>query len=245
MSCVITGLLAGLDEFPSVVMPDNDSTAASRLEASLEKLEEILSISSETLQSASKTRLTYHDSIRHIYSHINATFHCTELILETDTNAPPKIRSDMRTRAKWVDVAEVDNANISTGHVKVWKSICEGGKNLLRRKSQNSAGSSSKTKIVKKEEKGQLKLSFGMKSESKTTKTDGAAVVSISTASSISTTTIMPDSGSPVRLLKKRSVGEGVPEFEVENDARVPTPGGTPRKKRRISISSSEGEETS
>jgi hypothetical protein len=149
------GLLAGLDEFPSVVMPDNESTPATRFEASTDLLSEVLVVSDETLSAAEGNKKVL-GSVKHIYSHINAMFYCTLLTFTSDK--VPKIRKDMAHRAKWVDEAAVDDANISTGHVKVWTLVKGGDTNAKSGKSSVSVLVKRKVVAAKMVEKGQMKL---------------------------------------------------------------------------------------
>lgn len=81
-------------------------------------------------------------SVKHIYSHINATFHVWHLVIvgsppPTDdddgdgddgpTTPPPRIRKKAKERCRWVPRSEVEQANISTGAAKVWALVCAGG----------------------------------------------------------------------------------------------------------------------
>lgn len=149
-----SGLLAGLDELPNVVMPDNDSDSSSRLGATLELLGNVLRLREGLIGRISEGSRQELGSIKHIYSHINAMFHCRVVDLPGDQE--PRIQSEWKTRAKWVDEVEVDNANISTGHGKVWALVNSDGK--VPGKTAKS-GVPAKQK-VKREEKGQMKLTF-------------------------------------------------------------------------------------
>jgi A/G-specific adenine glycosylase len=161
-----TGLLAGLDEFPSVVMPEDSLSSSARLSSSVELLSELLVLPEDfhlkavkDFTAVSVTTTKELGSIKHIYSHINATFHCRHVVLTSGSvegeGKPPRIRKENRERCKWISREDVDSANISTGAVKVWKLVTEG------------AGKSAKVAKIrttsvkqKKEDQGQLKLSF-------------------------------------------------------------------------------------
>jgi len=212
------GLLAGLDEFPNVVMPDSESDAASRLDACLELLEEVLRIPEETVKDALKNAEKEMGSIKHIYSHINAMFHCR--LVDLPGEKVPSIQAEWKSRAKWVDEVEVDNANISTGHGKIWTLVNSDGKDA--NKNSGKGGAPAKRKLaVKKEEKGQMKLSF-TKSVSIKEQSDVVAVVKSETVVKVAATSSMN--------------GNGL--HDEVTAASVTT--STPRKKRRIDISSDE-----
>ena len=204
-----TGLLAGLDEFPSVVMPEDSSTASARLTSSVELLNELLELPVDFHLKAVKDFTTVSitstndlGSIKHIYSHINALFHCRHVVLtsgSTEAGKPPRIRKANRERCKWIGRDEVDSANISTGAVKIWKLVTEGG-------AQPKKVTKSRTMTVKqkKADHGQTKLSFTKKT---TVQTEVAVIV-------------VADQGG------------GGDQAEKQADS--------PRKKRRIDISSDE-----
>lgn len=205
-----TGLLAGLDEFPSVVMPEDSSTASARLTSSVELLNELLELPDDfhlkaikDFTSVSITSTNDLGSIKHIYSHINATFHCRHVVLTSgsaEAGKPPRIRKANRERCKWIGREEVDSANISTGAVKIWKLVTEGG-------AQPKKVTKSRTTTVKqkKEDQGQTKLSFTKKT---TVQTEVAV-------------TLVADQG-----------GDQAEKQAEQADS--------PRKKRRIDISSDE-----
>jgi A/G-specific adenine glycosylase len=125
--CMLTtspGLLAGLDEFPSAVMPDSESSPTDRLAQSLELLNELLVLPKSFVlkplreyTALSVTGTTDLGSIKHIYSHINATFHCRHLKLSSEK--PPRIQAE-KGRCRWVEKSAIASANISTGAVKIW-----------------------------------------------------------------------------------------------------------------------------
>lgn len=214
-------------------MPDSESDVKSRFEASLELLQEVLSLPDaqvEDLQGSLKAKKEV-DSIKHIYSHINAIFHCRMLDLPSDDKSPPRIRSGWKSRARWVDEGEVDNANISTGHVKVWKSV-NGSENGLSSKSKSgkSGAPLGKRKVTenKKEEKGQMKLSF-------------------TKSVSVSSKTMKKVDDEEIR--EKVEVVEATIEessMKTENRAAAvvhdKATASSPKKKRRIDISSDEEE---
>lgn len=125
LSDLITGLLAGLDEFPSVILPDQDTTTSSRNTLVKNSLQELLNIPPKLRlkdghnHENSLEVLSYAEngSVKHIYSHINATFHASHLVLKSDK--PPAIIGDT-ARCRWVPKTAVEEANISTGTMKVW-----------------------------------------------------------------------------------------------------------------------------
>lgn len=212
-------------------MPDSESDVKSRFEASLDLLQEVLSLSDaqvEELQSNPKAKREV-DSIKHIYSHINAMFHCRMLDLPGD-KSPPRIRSEWKSRARWVNEGEVDNANISTGHVKVWKSVSDNENGLRKSKNGKSGAPSGKRKVTenKKEEKGQMKLSFtkSVSVSSKTTKNmkDGVIGEEVEVVEAI---------------IEERSMKTENRAAAVVHDTATAS---SPRKKRRIDISSDEEE---
>ena len=119
------GLLAGLDEFPSVILPE--ASASSHMAGSTDYLNELLDLPHDfSLESAKEypnlTVLKVADlgSVRHIYSHINATFHCYHLKLSSCK--PPRIKTST-SRCRFVDRPQIANANISTGAVKIWELV--------------------------------------------------------------------------------------------------------------------------
>lgn len=116
-----SGLLAGLDEFPSVVMPESASTLSERSLKSEELLKELLHLPETFSLDSSRDYITcevtsFKDfgSIKHIYSHINATFHCRHLVISAIS--PPRIRGS-HDRCRWATKAEIEKANISTGTI--------------------------------------------------------------------------------------------------------------------------------
>lgn len=195
--------------------PDEESDADSRLEAALELLRMVLSIPKEQVDDLLKVSPKARKetgSIKHIYSHINAMFHCR--VLDVPGEKLPRIRSDWTARARWVDEADVDNANISTGHVKVWTLVnSEGGSK------PGKSGAPKKSKVVKKEEKGQMKLSF-------------TKVVSVKKQENVTEVIEEMESTSTVEITDVASI-------EAHDKATLGK-AGSPRKKRRIDISSDE-----
>lgn len=211
------GLLAGLDEFPNVIMPDGESDEDSRLEASLELLGRVLRLSAEHLKEINDGAKKEVGSVKHIYSHINAMFYSRLLDLPGE-KTPPRVHSDWRARARWVDEVEVDDANISTGHVKVWtlvNSEAKAGSTKKKTESIRGAPAKQKKKVVKEEEKGQMKLSFTKSVSVKKQEETGTEVV---------------ESESIVQ----------VKEITVHDGVHDEVPVTSPRKKRRIDISSDE-----
>ena len=194
-----------------MVMPDSESDADSRLEASLELLGEVLRLPEGITDDVPKSAKKELGSIKHIYSHINAMFHCR--LLDLPGEKAPRIQAEWKARAKWVDEMEVDNANISTGHGKVWTLVNNDGKDAS--KNAKSGALAKRKPAVKKEEKGQMKLSFGRKSVT-VMEQDGVAAVAESEA-----------------------VIEVAPSALHCDEVSAPP---TPRKKRRIDISSDEEE---
>lgn len=207
------GLLAGLDEFPSVVMPEDSSSAPGRLASSVDLLNELLEMPNDfhikavkDFTAVSVTRTTDLGSIKHIYSHINATFHCRHVVLTSggmDESKPPQIRKENRERCKWISREDVDSANISTGAVKIWKLVTDGA--VPAKATKPGKVKADLIKKGKKEESGQMKLSFTKKPVA----TVEEAIVNLSD--------LDPKSGDSVK------------------DSHL-----SPRKKRRIDISSDE-----
>ncbi|KAK9896938.1 DNA glycosylase [Cystobasidium minutum MCA 4210] len=223
------GLLAGLDEFPNVIMPDGESDIESRFEASLDLLQEVLSISDASIEEMKESPQARRESgsIKHIYSHINAMFHCRLLDIPAADDKAPRIRSEWKSRARWVDELEVDNANISTGHVKVWKLVGNEGSALAVKKNGKGGAPASKRKVVeKKEEKGQMKLSF--------TKS-----VSVSSVKHKEEVTVVEKEVESVAVQMETTENRRVHDKATSSSAAAAT---TPRKKRRIDISSDEDE---
>lgn len=192
-------------------MPDGESDEDSRLEASLELLGEVLRLGERLADEVPKSAKKELGSIKHIYSHINAMFYCR--LLDLPGEKAPRIQAEWKARAKWVDEVEVDNANISTGHGKVWTLVNNDSKDPG--KNTKSGPPTKRKPAVKKEEKGQMKLSFGRKSVTVTEQDDLVAVA------------------------KSETIIE-VAAPALHNDEVSAPP--TPRKKRRIDISSDEEE---
>ena len=89
-------------------------------------------------------------SVKHIYSHINAMFHCRYLVVSSDK--PPRIIAD-EGRCRWIGKSTVDTANISTGAVKIWDLVR--GKQLKRK--------AKKSKSAKDVTPGAIKQFFKVK----------------------------------------------------------------------------------
>lgn len=194
-----------------MVMPDGESDEDSRLEASLELLGEVLRLGERLADEVPKSAKKELGSIKHIYSHINAMFYCR--LLDLPGEKAPRIQAEWKARAKWVDEVEVDNANISTGHGKVWTLVNNDSKDPS--KNTKSGAATKRKPAVKKEEKGQMKLSFGRKS---VTVTEQDGLVAVAESETI--------------------IEVAAPALHNDEVSAPPTP----RKKRRIDISSDEEE---
>ena len=210
----MTGLLAGLDEFPSVIV--EDAAPSLRSQASLALLHELLVLPADFELASSNLTSTVSDlgSIKHIYSHINATFHVSHVVLLSNEGVPPKIRKGARERCRWVSRAEVESANISTGAVKVWSLVKSGVKAAkVKAPSKRKAGASH-ARSAAGPQLGQSKLAFGRKVHVQEEEM---------TASSS----------------KENEVGEAAVSVAVAVTASLATTT-SPRKKRRIVVSSDE-----
>lgn len=119
-------------------MPEEEADAKERSLASLSLLQELLRLPKDFNLSAARDYTTIEitgtrdlGSIKHIYSHINATFHCRHLLVTSEIL--PEVRAKAAERCRWIDKTEVDDANISTGAVKIWNLVC--GKGASAKKS--------------------------------------------------------------------------------------------------------------
>lgn len=203
-------------------MPDSESDPTSRLEAALELLGDVLRLPEGSMTDVSGRSTKEIGSIKHIYSHINAMFYCRVIDLPGDKI--PRIQSEWKARAKWVDEAEVDNANISTGHGKVWALVNSNEKDAGSKNGKGGApGRKEKMAKKKQEEKGQMKLSFTKKSS-----------------------VLVQEGGEDGRTVKSTTtsvnaeVHDGLITASSLSTAATWT--SSPRKKRRIDISSDEEE---
>ncbi|EIW80749.1 DNA glycosylase [Coniophora puteana RWD-64-598 SS2] len=156
-----SGLLAGLQEFPSI--PNISSTASKLAEAPYTLLEGLLSspprkqkAAQGDAQSPRITRVKPAGDVIHVFSHIRKTYRVQWVLLEggseNGSRPPallprPTITNDAPSRgpeskkpkgkknsvnasasqpaviAQWVRLDEVENANISTGVLKIWKQV--------------------------------------------------------------------------------------------------------------------------
>lgn len=199
-----TGLLAGLDEFPSVIV--EGASPSLRAQASLALLHELLVLPPDVQLASSTSTCMVSDlgSIKHIYSHITATFHVSHVVLSSDDSegAPPKIRKGARERCRWASRAEVESANISTGAVKVWSLVKSGVKTIkVKAPSKRKAGAS-QARSATGPQLGQSKLAFSRKvqvqeevmtaSSSKENEVDVAAVSAAALVTTSVTSTTCP-----------------------------------------------------
>ena len=133
-------------------MPEDESTSAERAAASTSLLREVLRLPDDFDFNASRDL----GIIKHIYSHINATFHVHHLRLSMDVL--PSFKAH-KGRCRWIAKNEVENANISTGSAKIWTLVTSG-------KSAKAVGGAKKRKIAKEEKpNGSQKISAFLKKQ--------------------------------------------------------------------------------
>lgn len=104
------GLLAGLEEFPSVTLPSAISESTSATSPTLLKfLKALLPTSSSQTRSH-----TQHSTVPHIFSHISMSYHCSRLLI-TAPDPPPKV-----PRGTWRTSEGIDASSMGTGGFKCW-----------------------------------------------------------------------------------------------------------------------------
>lgn len=132
------GLLAGLWEFPSVVLPDPQSILKNE-ECQLDKLKEL------GIKPSIAKRKKHVGAVNHLFSHINTTYVVEHLHIDKSV-----VVSDEKTR--WLSKEEIKDAAVSSAMKKILKSV-ENHKSLqneaVSKKRKRSPVKDSKQKCIK------------------------------------------------------------------------------------------------
>ena len=133
-------------------MPEDESTTAEGAAQTASLLCELLRLPDDFDTSASRDL----GSIKHIYSHINATFRVHHLRFLADVL--PLIKAK-KGRCRWIAKNEVQHANISTGSAKIWSLV------MSDKSAKASAGAKKRGAAKKEVPNGSQKISAFLKKQ--------------------------------------------------------------------------------
>ncbi|KAK7755057.1 hypothetical protein SLS62_002872 [Diatrype stigma] len=116
------GLLAGLWEFPSLILPStNDSTPKTRKQDAAQHVSKLMGTSVSTRTNSQKSRLKHIGelgSVPWLFSHIKLTMHVHLFELDMADNVPDESALKATVQSRWSDA--IDEESMGTGMRKCW-----------------------------------------------------------------------------------------------------------------------------